>query len=72
MVKIIKKSDEEESEEMLTEGVLLKELNHKNIIKYFDMFSDSKYFYLIMKFYKVWRALIICFFSFALLIKVLS
>lgn len=63
MVKIIKKSDEEESEEMLTESILLKELNHKNIVKYFDDFNDSKYFYIIMKYYEV-CGLILCLFLF--------
>lgn len=50
-MKVIKKQgvSEEEKEQMFKEVSILKQLDHPNIIKIFDMYEDEEYIYLVIE-----------------------
>lgn len=51
-VKIIKKKAlaEDERKKLKNEAEILKQLDHPNIIKLYEIFEDKKYYYIIMEF----------------------
>jgi len=54
-MKAIKKKSvlKEEQEKLFSEVSILKDLDHPNIVKLYELYQDENYYYLIMEYFRI-------------------